>query len=144
MTPSPRTYPHSLPKDPYVVFRLGNEEKHSKVKEEGGNKVAFNETFSFNSMDDELKVCVMEDDTFVDDNLGNGVVHVGQYRQQPYPQDGYSLLIQLRSFVPGTTLLLARSISRLWVDREVREECRSCHIQGRKYRKSADNLLWSR
>ena len=50
--------------------------------------MAFNETFSFNSQDNELKVYVMEDDTFVDDNLGTGVLHVGQYRQQPYPQDG--------------------------------------------------------
>ena len=50
--------------------------------------MAFNETFSFNAQDNDLKVYVMEDDALIDDNLGTGQVNVTQYRQQPYPQDG--------------------------------------------------------
>ena len=53
-----------------MIFRLGNEEHRSKVKEEGGNKVNFNETFTFKSQDDHLKLIVMDDDFFVDDTLG--------------------------------------------------------------------------
>ena len=87
--------------------------------------MAFNETFSFNSQEDELKVYVMEDDTFVDDNLGTGVLNVAQYRQQPYPQDGKFPLIQLKSSAIGIMQPPARSISRLWEDREDKEECKS-------------------
>ena len=77
-----------------MIFRLGNEEQRSKVKEEGGNKVEFNETFTFKSQDDHLKVIVMDDDFLADDKLGEGQIQVGQYRNQPYPQDGINLIIQ--------------------------------------------------
>jgi hypothetical protein len=55
--------------------------------------VAFNEQFTFNSQDNELKVTVYDDDTFVDDKLGEGRINVAQYRQQGYPQDGKICLI---------------------------------------------------
>ena len=58
------------------------------MKEEGGQKVAFNETFSFFSHDSDLKVIVMDDDVFVDDQLGVGQINIAQYRQQSYPQNG--------------------------------------------------------
>ena len=78
------------------------------MKEEGGNKVAFNETFSFNSQDNDLKVYVMEDDALIDDNLGIGQLNVAQYRQQPYPQDGIYNLIQLKFFAPEINNLLVK------------------------------------
>ena len=48
----------------------------------------FNEQFTFNSQDDNLKVIVYDDDILADDKLGEAVVNVGQYRHQGYPQDG--------------------------------------------------------
>lgn len=71
--------------------------------------MAFNETFSFNSQDNDLKVYVMEDDAFIDDNLGTGQVNVAQYRQQPYPQDGILQFTQLKFFAPKINSLLAKS-----------------------------------
>jgi len=58
--------------------------------------VAFNETFSFNSMDNDLRVRVMDEDTFSDDELGLGQINVAQYRQQSFPQDGTKSLIQFK------------------------------------------------
>ena len=70
------------------MFRLGEEEKHSKTKEEGGNQVAFNENFVFTDSSDELTVIVMEDDFVSDDKLGEGQINISQYKYQSYPQDG--------------------------------------------------------
>lgn len=89
-------YAPSYTQDPYVEFHLGNEKKVSKTKEEGGNKVAFNEQFTFNSQDNNLKVVVYDDDILADDKLGEAVVNVGQYRNQGYPQDGKIFSTQLK------------------------------------------------
>lgn len=71
-----------------MILRLGDEEHHSKVKEEGGQKVSFNETFTFKSNDNRLKLTVMDQDTFCDDTLGEGQLDLSQYRGNSSPQQG--------------------------------------------------------
>lgn len=81
-----------------MILRLGDEEKHSKTKEEGGQKVSFNETFSFKSHDNRLKITLLDQDTFCDDTLGEGQLDLTQYRGKSSEQQGKITLIQLSLF----------------------------------------------
>lgn len=52
--------------------------------------MTFNESFSFKSHDNKLKLTLMDQDTFSDDKLGEGLLDIAQYRGNPSPQQGTS------------------------------------------------------
>ena len=80
--------------DPYCILALGNEKHKTNTKNEAGKRPIWNETFTFNSSDNNLSVRVMDQDTLSDDVIGEGKVDLMRFRNSPGEQEGNFLLMQ--------------------------------------------------
>jgi hypothetical protein len=72
--------------DPYVVLRLGMEERRTRYKDDaGGTLVVFNEVLSFSKrlQDNLLRIQVFDKDTHTDDLMGEREVDLNKHELTP-------------------------------------------------------------
>lgn len=89
--------------DPYCVVKLGQQQRKTRVHDEGGKKPRWSDTLTFTrGSDTQLTIQVWDKDVVDDDLVGEGTVNLsGVYANPNYPKNGNFWLIQ-RSSTFGT------------------------------------------
>lgn len=69
--------------DPYVVCKIGNEQKRTKTHKGGGKKPQWMDTLTFMSKGTVMTVAAYDDDFGKDDFIGEGSLNLNQFYSNP-------------------------------------------------------------